>query len=280
MSVMWHYFDGSLCDVFNEKKLDPNAGVFVHYVDVGQGDCELILDHGKSILIDSGEVDRGNSVVKYLKSCGIEKIDLFIGTHPHTDHIGGFLTVAKNFDIDRIIIPEIPKNIIPTTSTYTNFLKIIEEKKISVDRPQIGKSYKIGEGRLDILGPVGQNYNEINNWSIGARYVYKDTSFLFCGDMEKEAEKDLLSSNQMIQSDVFKLSHHGSKTSNTKKFLDAVNAKIYVIEVGKNNTYKHPSVEVIKRIAGSKVYRTDVNGNVVISTDGSRLDVRPEKGEG
>ena len=280
ISVMWHYFDGSLCDVFNEKKLNIDSDVSVHYIDVGQGDCELILDHGMSILIDSGEVEKGNSVVKYLKSCGIKKIDLFIGTHPHTDHIGGFLTVAKNFDIDRIIIPELPKNIIPTTSTYTNFLKLIDDKKIPVDRPQIGKSYKIGEGRLDILGPVGQNYNEINNWSICARYVYKNTSFLFGGDMEKEAEKDLLNTGQMIESDVFKLNHHGSKTSNTKKFLSVIKAKIYVIEVGKNNTYQHPSVEVMKRIDGAKVYRTDLNGSVVISTDGSRLDVRTEKGEG
>ena len=113
ISVVWHYFDGSLCDVFDEKKLNLDSDVSVHYIDVGQGDCELILDHGTSILIDSGEVDQGNSVVKYLKSCGIKKIDLFIGTHPHTDHIGGFLTIAKNFDIGRIIIPELPKNIIP-----------------------------------------------------------------------------------------------------------------------------------------------------------------------
>lgn len=277
ISLGWHYFNGNFEDKFNNKSLLTSDDVSIHYIDVGQGDCELILDHGKTVLIDAGEVDKGNVVVRYLKSLGIKKIDLFIGTHPHTDHIGGFLTVAKNFDIDRIIIPEIPENMIPTTSTYKNFLKLIKEKKISVDRAEMGKHYKIGEGSLNILGPIGKSYTEINDWSVAARYVYKDTSFLFCGDMEKESEKDLLSSNQLIKSDVLKLNHHGSKTSNTKKFLDAVAAKIFVIEVGKDNTYNHPSAEVMKRLKDAKIYRTDCDGTIVISTDGKKIDIKPQK---
>ena len=277
ISLGWHYFNGNFEDKFNNKSLLTSYDVSIHYIDVGQGDCELILDHGKTVLIDAGEVDKGNVVVRYLKSLGIKKIDLFIGTHPHTDHIGGFLTVAKNFDIDRIIIPEIPENMIPTTSTYKNFLKLIKEKKISVDRAEMGKHYKIGEGSLNILGPIGKSYTEINDWSVAARYVYKDTSFLFCGDMEKESEKDLLSSNQLIKSDVLKLNHHGSKTSNTKKFLDAVAAKIFVIEVGKDNTYNHPSAEVMKRLKDAKIYRTDCDGTIVISTDGKKIDIKPQK---
>lgn len=278
MSLGWHYFNGDFGDKFNNNNLFINDDVSIHYIDVGQGDCELILDHGKSVLIDAGEVDRGNVVTRYLKSLGIKKIDLFIGTHPHTDHIGGFLTVAKNFDIDRIIIPEIPENMIPTTSTYKNFLKLIKDKKISVDRAEMGKHYKVGEGSLTILGPVGKNYTELNDWSVAARYVYQDTSFLFCGDMEKESEKDLLNSNQLIKSDVFKLNHHGSKTSNTKKFLDAVAAKIFVIEVGKDNTYNHPSAEVMKRLKDAKIYRTDCDGTIVISTDGKKIDIKSQKG--
>lgn len=277
ISLGWHYFNGNFEDKFNNKSLLTSDDVSIHYIDVGQGDCELILDHGKTVLIDAGEVDKGNVVVRYLKSLGIKKIDLFIGTHPHTDHIGGFLTVAKNFDIDRIIIPEIPENMIPTTSTYKNFLKLIKEKKISVDRAEMGKHYKIGEGSLNILGPIGKSYTEINDWSVAARYVYKDTSFLFCGDMEKESEKDLLSSNQLIKSDVLKLNHHGSKTSNTKKFLDAVAAKIFVIEVGKDNTYNHPSAEVMKRLKDAKIYRTDCDGTIVISTDGKKIDIKSQK---
>lgn len=277
ISLGWHYFNGNFEDKFNNKSLLTSDDVSIHYIDVGQGDCELILDHGKTVLIDAGEVDKGNVVVRYLKSLGIKKIDLFIGTHPHTDHIGGFLTVAKNFDIDRIIIPEIPENMIPTTSTYKNFLKLIKEKKISVDRAEMGKHYKIGEGSFNILGPIGKSYTEINDWSVAARYVYKDTSFLFCGDMEKESEKDLLSSNQLIKSDVLKLNHHGSKTSNTKKFLDAVAAKIFVIEVGKDNTYNHPSAEVMKRLKDAKIYRTDCDGTIVISTDGKKIDIKSQK---
>lgn len=281
ISLGWHYFNGNLGSEFNNNTNSLlNDGVSVHYIDVGQGDCELILDHGKTVLIDAGEVDRGSVVVKYLKSLGIKKIDLFIGTHPHTDHIGGFLNVAKSFDIDRIIIPEIPENMIPTTSTYRNFLQLIKDKKISVDRGEMNKSYKIGEGIINILGPIGKDYAELNDWSVGARYTYKERSFLFCGDMEKEAEKDLLNSNQLIKSDVFKLSHHGSKTSNTKKLLDAIGAKMFVIEVGKDNMYKHPSIEVMKRLKDAKVYRTDCDGTIVISTDGKDFDIKSQKRKG
>ena len=207
----------------------------------------------------------------------MKKIDLFIGTHPHTDHIGGFLAVAKNFDIDRVVIPEIPEKMVPTTSTYKKFLQLIRDKKILVDRGESNKSYQVGEGTLNILGPIGKNYTEINDLYVGARYVYKDRSFLFCGDMEKEAEKDLLNSNQLIKSDVFKLNHHGSKTSNTKKLLDIVDAKIFIIEVGKDNMYKHPNFEVMKRLKDAKIYRTDCDGTIVISTDGREFDIKSQK---
>lgn len=277
ISLGWHYFSDDFEGKFNNTNLLLSDDVSVHYIDVGQGDCELILDHGKVVLIDAGEVDRGSFVSRYLKLLGIKKIDLFIGTHPHTDHIGGFLTVAKNFDVDRMIIPEIPENMMPTTSTYKSFLQLIKDKKISVDRAEMGKHYKIGEGSLNILGPIGKSYNELNDWSVAARYVYKETSFLFCGDMEKESEKDLLNSNQLIKSDVFKLNHHGSKTSNTKKFLDAVAAKIFVIEVGKDNMYNHPSAEVMKRLKDTKIYRTDCDGTIVISTDGKKMDIKSQK---
>ena len=277
ISLGWHYFNDGFEGKYSNTDLLVSDDVSVHFIDVGQGDCELIVDHGKVVLIDAGEVDKGSSVSKYLKSLGIKKIDLFIGTHPHTDHIGGFLTVAKNFDIDRIIIPEIPENMIPTTSTYKNFLQLIKEKNISVDRAEMGKHYNIGEGTINILGPIGKSYTELNDWSVAARYVYNDTSFLFCGDMEKESEKDLLNSNQPIKSDVFKLSHHGSKTSNTKKFLDAVAAKIFVIEVGKDNIYKHPSAEVMKRLKDAKIYRTDCDGTIVILTDGKKIDIKSQK---
>lgn len=277
ISLGWHYFNDGFERKYNNTDLLLGDDVSVHYIDVGQGDCELIVDHGKVVLIDAGEVDKGSVVSRYLKSLGIKKIDLFIGTHPHTDHIGGFLTVAKNFDIDRIIIPEIPENMIPTTSTYKNFLQLIKNKKISVDRAEMGRKYNIGEGTINILGPIGKSYIELNDWSVAARYVYNDTSFLFCGDMEKESEKDLLNSNQPIKSDVFKLSHHGSKTSNTKKFLDAVGARIFVIEVGKDNIYKHPSFEVMKRLKDAKIYRTDCDGTIVISTDGKKIDIKSQK---
>lgn len=277
LSFGWHYFNDNeniICD----SSLLITQDFSAHFIDVGQGDCELIFDNNRTVLIDGGEFEKGNEVVKYLKSLGIEKIDILIATHPHTDHIGGLTAVVKNFEVGRLIIPDIPSRLIPTTNTYTNFLKLICEKNVNVDKAEVGKSYKVGLGNLTILGPANKGYLSLNSWSVALRYVYKNTSFLMCGDMEKDAEQDLINSGQDIKSDVFKLNHHGSKTSNTKEFLKAVAAKIYIIEVGSGNSYGHPSIEVIKRLGNSKIYRTDLNGTIVISTDGDELSVKSKKG--
>ena len=277
LSFGWHYFNDNANIICDSSSL-ITQDVSVHFIDVGQGDCELIFDNNKTVLIDGGEFEKGNEVLKYLKSLGIEKIDILIATHPHTDHIGGLIAVVKNFQIGRLIIPDIPSKLIPTTNTYTNFLKLICEKNVPVEKAEVGKSYKVGLGDLNILGPADKGYLNLNSWSVAVRYVYKNTSFLMCGDMEKDAEQDLINSKQDIKSDVFKLNHHGSKTSNTKEFLKAVAAKIYIIEVGSGNSYGHPSIEVIKRLGNSKIYRTDLNGTIVVSTNGDELSIKSKKG--
>lgn len=263
---------------FGDESQPITAGtdVSVHFIDVGQGDCELIRVGEKSILIDAGENDQGNNVVDYLQKQGIEKIDLFIGTHPHSDHIGGMDTVIKRMQVDEVLMPELPDSLVPTTKTYTDVLAAIADKDLTVTAAEPGQVYTFGDARLEILGPL-HAYDDLNDMSVVAKLTYGKTSFLFGGDMEKEVEDDLLDAETDVTADVLKLSHHGSKTSNSKKFLDAVGADTYAICVGAGNSYGHPHDQVLNRISGKQVYRTDLSGSIVIGTDGNSLTVQTEK---
>lgn len=258
------------------KPITPGTDVSVHFIDVGQGDCELIRVGDQSILIDAGENDKGNTVLDYLNKQGIEKIDLFIGTHPHSDHIGGMDTVINRIEVGEVLMPELPDSLVPTTKTYTDVLTAIADKNLPVTAAEPGQVYTFGDATLEILGPL-RDYDDLNDMSVVAKLTYGSTTFLFGGDMEKEVEDDLLNANADVRADVLKLSHHGSKTSNSKAFLDAVGADTYAICVGAGNSYGHPHDQVLNRISGKQVYRTDLNGDIVIGTDGANLTVQTEK---
>ncbi len=277
--IGWHFFKGKNR---HDDLIYKETPFSVHFIDVGQGDCELVVSDDRNVLIDAGEKDRGNVVVRYLKKLGIKKLDYVIATHPHTDHIGGMVDVFDNFDVGCIIMPYIPKNLIPTNITYKKFLKKIKEKNISVKKAQNRQVFNLGEGTLNIIGPIGQNYENLNNFSVGALFFHSGYSFLLCGDMEKSAEKDVLNSNQNIKADVFKLSHHGSSTSNTKQFLEAVKPKYCVAEVGLNNSYRHPHKKVLKvleKLNIDKIFRTDLNGTIVFMIKDKKLCYKVEKGD-
>lgn len=258
------------------KPITPGTDVSVHFIDVGQGDCELIRVGDQSILIDAGENDKGNTVLDYLNKQGIEKIDLFIGTHPHSDHIGGMDTVINRIEVGEVLMPELPDSLVPTTKTYTDVLTAIADKNLPVTAAEPGQVYTFGDATLEILGPL-RDYDDLNDMSVVAKLTYGSTTFLFGGDMEKEVEDDLLNANADVRADVLKLSHHGSKTSNSKAFLDAVGADTYAICLGAGNSYGHPHDQVLNRISGKQVYRTDLNGDIVIGTDGANLTVQTEK---
>lgn len=277
--VCWHFFKNRNSGNINFEEIS----VSVHFIDVGQGDCELIISDGRTVLIDSGEKDRGNFVVRYLKKCGVSKLDYVIATHPHTDHIGGLSTVFDNLQVETLFMPEISKDVIPTNVAYKKFLKKIQEKKIAVKKAKMGDILKLGNGYLKILAPIRTDYEKLNDYSVGALFSCFGFSFLFCGDMERRAEKDLLNSKQNISADVFKLSHHGSNTSNTRKFLNVVNPKYCVIEVGCKNSYGHPHKSVLKNIEKlnvKRVFRTDIDGTIVFTIDSGKLYYKTEKGKG
>ncbi|MFG6326935.1 MAG: MBL fold metallo-hydrolase [Lachnospiraceae bacterium] len=242
----------------------------VHFLDVGQGDCVLITCGEHAMLIDAGDNSMGTTVELYLRKQNIKKLDYVIGTHPDADHIGGMDVIIYKFDCDTIILPDFEKN----TATYRDVIDTINNKNYKITRSAAGKTYSLGQSEFTVISPVSDNYGDnANNYSVGIRLTYGDTSFLLAGDAEEEAEEDMLDSGQELKADVFKASHHGSRTSNTEEFLEAVNPKYAVISCGENNKYGHPHAQTLNtlRAMGIKVFRTDEQGAVIIKSDGKEL---------
>ena len=253
----------------------------VHYVDVGQADCELIQTPEQNVLIDAGDVGGGDAVTAYLKAQGVERIDLLIATHPHADHIGGMADVVNQFEIGKVLFAEVPRSLTPTSKTYERLLDAIADKDLKVAKAQPGIKYDLGGGAmLTVLGPMDEYRDDLNENSVVCRLDFGETSFLFTGDASRQSENDLVKAyGDGLSADVLKLGHHGSDTSSQEKWLNAVDPEVAVCCVGWDNTYGHPSPEVLDRLEkrGVTLYRTDRNGTVVVTSDGEQLAVQTEK---
>ncbi len=254
-----------------EKSL---SGVLsIHMIDVGQGESILIITpNNKTILIDAGEQSEGRRVKAYLTKNRINKIDLIIGTHPHSDHIGGLSEIIKSFEVEKIIMPKK----LHTSATFEKLPTTIESKGLTISAPQQNKFVEFDENiKLHFLGPIKDYGDNLNLWSIVFRLDYKDKSFLFTGDMEEEAEIDLIDTydKAALRANVLSVGHHGSNTSTSKQFLDYVNPEIALISLGNDNPYGHPHREVIKRLeeASAFIYRTDLQGTVILLSDGIEI---------
>lgn len=247
----------------------PATNLKVHFIDVGQGDCILIEDGTSAMLIDAGNPENGPDIVSYIKKLGISKLDFVIATHPHADHIGGMADVINAFDIGRIIMPKVEH----TTRTFENLLLTIRNKGLKITAPVPGTEYRLGNTSFTILAPNSSSYKNLNDYSVVVRLTYGSTSFLFTGDAEQTSEKEILAKGYNIKSDVLKVGHHGSKTSTTTRFLDAVSPRYAVICVGANNQYGHPAPETLSKLAerGIKVYRIDEAGTIIATSDGKSI---------
>ncbi len=264
-------------NLFGLSDVDKNVKNYdmsVHYIDVGKADAIFITCNDKNILIDSGNVEPQNPVVEYLKRQQVSKLDLVIASHQDKDHIGGMSNILYEFEIDKFMMPQLPDNLIPSSNCYESMMYVLSEKDIPISFPKCGENFQLGDMQINILGPVKQSNDSTNNNSIVMQIIYKDAKFLFMGDAEEEEEYDILDLGINIESDVIKIGHHGSKTSTTQELLDAVLPKYAVISVGEDNN-NLPKKSVLERLADSnvKVYRTDLNGNVIIATNGDKLSV-------
>ncbi len=248
----------------------------VHYIDVGQGDSELIeLPNDEVMLIDAGENDKGGVVADYIKSQGIDKIDYLVGTHPHSDHIGGLDTVIDELEIGKIYMPKVASD----TKTFNDVLDAVERKGLSVNTAKSGvEVLKSDDLSVTFVAPVRETYKSLNNVSAVVKIVYKNSSFLFTGDAEEQAEEDITAD---VRADILKAGHHGSSTSSSWDFLNRVKPSCAVISCGEGNEYGHPHTETLEKLSeiGAAVYRTDLDGTVIIETQGDGYTVYTENSE-
>jgi competence protein ComEC len=266
------------------KALSPPSQILeVTFLDVGQGDSIFIQFPRKgNILIDGGsawrEYDSGERVIApFLRKKGIKRVDLIVLSHPHLDHVGGLIYVIKNFKIGLILSNGQMHN----SYTYQKFLETVKKKNIPYKIGRWGQKIEGYKGvEIYILHPreplIKNTNSDLNNNSLVIKLTYKKISFLFTGDIEREAESDLLRLGEILKSTVLKVPHQGSRTSSTEEFLEAVKPKIAVISVGKKNRFHHPHSLALKRLKkfGIKVYRTDKDGAVIMTTTGERINLK------
>lgn len=249
---------------------DLTAGLEVHYIDVGQGDATLIKCGEHAMLIDAGNNYMGTKVQMYLDKQGVESLDYVVGTHPDADHIGGLDVIVYKYDCGTIFMPAYEKD----TKTYLELEEVIRNKNQKITYPIPGADYTLGEAEFTILAPNSNDYGgNANNYSIALRLTYGDTHFLFTGDAESESEEEMLDCGMELSADVYKAAHHGSSSASTESFLDAIAPAYAVISCGEDNSYGHPHAEVMNslRQRGVRVFRTDEQGSIIASSDGTNI---------
>lgn len=246
----------------------------VHYLDVGQGDSIFIeLPNNETMLIDAAESYQSENIINYLKNLNYQKIDYVIGTHPHTDHIGGLKDIINTFEIGKIYMPKV----VSTTKTYESLLMAIKDKNLKINTAKAGTSIIDTDAlKINILAPNNSTYTELNNYSVVTKITYGTTKFLFMGDAEKLSENEI---KENVTADVIKIGHHGSNTSSSIDFIKKVNAKYGIISVGLNNKYNLPKEETITNWenSGTKIYLTSINGTIRASSDGTNIKIESEK---
>ena len=258
---------------------NDSDGLTVHFVDVGQGDCELICCDGKNVLIDCGEESKAADVAAYLNKCDVKYLDYIIATHPHSDHMGSMSRVIEEYGVGEVIMPHLPDSDIPDSRYFEKFLDACEAHKTKVSEAKIGRKLEIGSAEAEIISPNSKSYEDVNNYSIGIILTYGTNSFFMAGDAESLSEKEMLSAGRLRDVDVYKAGHHGSSSSGSAAFLKVIKPEISVICCGANNSYGHPSKKTLKALKkySPDIYRTDLNGSVVVHSDGSNLTVTPER---
>ncbi len=259
-------------------KFGNDGDFYISFLNVGQGDAIFIQTPDKfQVLIDGGPDNSVLSELSKLMPFYDREIDLLAFTHPQNDHIFGLLEVLKRYRVKNIIF----SNVIYNNKTYDEIKKIIKKKNINVIDPVAGKRLKLGNiAFLDVLYPFksadGIKVDNPNDVSLSLRLDYLGKRFLFSGDAELKEELDLVGSEINLDVDILKLNHHGSKTSNSKLFLESTTPEIAIISVGEKNSYNHPSDIVLKRLKNTLILRTDYNGRIDIFVDRSGFKYKTE----
>ena len=246
----------------------------VTFLDVGQGDAAVLQCGGQTMMIDGGKAKASSYIYSWLKKNQISYLDVMVATHTDADHIGGLPGALNYAKVGTAYCPVTSG----TTKTFQSFVKYLKKQGKSVTVPKAGDEFSLGGAQVRILGPIDPQA-EGNNSSIVLKVTFGDTSFLFTGDAEREEEQELLESGYDLESTVLKVGHHGSDTSTSYLFLRTVNPQYAVISVGADNTYGHPTENVLSRLrdADVKTCRTDLQGTITAVSDGKKVTFQTER---
>lgn len=268
------YTSGLLEEWFSPKEEEApvEGNVEFHFIDVGQGDAALIRTEEGNVLIDAGTNASEEALIAYLKAEGVKELAYAVFTHPHEDHIGGADAVLEYCDVEKVILPDATA----TTKVFERMMDAIEAEGADLIMAKPEATYRVGDLKLTVLAPIGKDYKDVNNESVVLRAAFGDTSVLFTGDAEDVSEQEMLQrygGGKPLDCDLLKVGHHGSDSSTTEAFLKAVSPKYAVISCGEGNDYGHPKQSILQRLEAEGVtyWRTDLEGSIVVVSDGEKL---------
>lgn len=259
-------------DLTQDSKVPKDSELMISYMDVGQGDAAYIKVNGNDILIDAGPRSNSKELLEQLKAKNIDDFELVIATHPHEDHIGGMVDVFKEYEVKAFYSPKITH----TTKTYENLVKAVKDEGLKTKELKGGMVIDLGEGaKFEVFTPQKSEYEELNDYSPIMKLSFGATSYLFTGDAEKLAEEEALAKYKTsLDSDVIKFGHHGSSSSSSNAFIEAVSPKYGIISCAKDNKYGHPhreTLDIIKKY-NIKTFRTDTDGEIILTSDGKSIN--------
>ncbi|MBQ8759762.1 MAG: MBL fold metallo-hydrolase [Clostridia bacterium] len=258
-----------------EEISDGDNYSYVHFLDVGQGDCTLIESaDGQYALIDTSTQSASGKIISYLEKEGVEKLEFILFTHPHEDHIGCGDEIIENFNVGTVYMTEKVED----TTAYRNLLDAItvskQENNTSVICPEKDDVFKLSDIEFTVLSD-GSLFDDLNDSSICLKMELGKSTFIFTGDAETKVERYILEGGENVSAEVYKCAHHGSSTSNSEDFIDAVHPDIAIISCGNDNSYGHPHDEVITSLSERNILyrRTDLDGDIVIAFDDDSIGI-------
>ena len=275
---IWDKIDDSIPADSHQSVSADGVCLTADFIDVGQGDCTLFVSDGKSMLIDSGELEYSDFVVKEMKELGVTELDYVVATHAHSDHIGATANIITAVPAENIILSE-PSDKSSETDTYEKFMTAVETSGANVILAEPKYKFALGKAECEILAPFEVSQKEENNNSVVMTVTAGETTFLMTGDAEKSVENRIIKEYPNLCADILKAGHHGSNTSSSENFVNLISPETAIISVGEKNRYKHPSDEILQLYdsLNIKYYRTDVSGRITVTCTDNSYFVSTEK---
>lgn len=241
----------------------------VHIIDVGQADSILVIADGEAMLIDAAESKNAQTILDYLTAQNVTELKYAAATHMHADHIGGYPKVLEGIKAKTMLEPVYADSLVPTTRIYERHLDAVDANGAKLHAAAVGETFSLGNAKITVLGPVGEEDDDLNNTSLVLRVDYADVSCMFTGDMEKPAELELVESGADLDVDFLKVGHHGAQTSSSEEFLALATPQYAAISCGVDNEYGHPTPEALERLGKhtNNIRITAEEGTLVFSYD-------------